>query len=343
VGNACDNCQHIPNPDQINTDGLGWGDACDYDDDEDGIEDIYDNCPLVYNPGQIDLDFDGIGLHCDEDEEPLLLQEEYQGSFNASPGDYFNLSIPYCADYGNSPNLQVETSISNLPDEIAVWITNQFGEMVSKPIDQSSIREIKFAHTGGEDYLLTFYASPALKETIKATFNLSSSCIPAFITEVQVESEEQLPEPTQTEGAQVTEIPKLPTITSAPPAPATPTLTPTKTNTQIPPQNGWISGQVWKDQNANGVKDKGEEWYSGITVQLGSGACSSSGRGTAVTDSNGSFRFDDIPPGTYCVTVEIEETCGTYSIPQTPTQKTITVSPGSGADAGMFGFAPYIC
>ena len=28
---------------------------------------------------------------------------------------------------------------------------------------------------------------------------------------------------------------------------------------------------------------------------------------------------------------------------KTPTQKTITVPPGAGADAGLFGFAPYIC
>ena len=100
---------------------------------------------------------------------------------------------------------------------------------------------------------------------------------------------------------------------------------------------------MWKDQNANGVKDKGEEWYGGVTVKLGSGACASSGAGSAVTDGSGGFRFDNLTPGTYCVTVDIAEACGTYSIPKTPTQKTITVPPGAGADAGLFGFAPYIC
>ena len=103
MGNGCDNCQHVPNPDQINTDGDNWGDACDYDDDEDGIEDLYDNCPLVPNPGQIDLDHDGIGFACDDDEQPLLLREEFGGSFQASAGDYFTLKCHSAAGMGKRP------------------------------------------------------------------------------------------------------------------------------------------------------------------------------------------------------------------------------------------------
>ena len=41
------------------------GDACDPDDDNDGLLDGSDNCPLVFNPTQIDTDGDGMGDACD--------------------------------------------------------------------------------------------------------------------------------------------------------------------------------------------------------------------------------------------------------------------------------------
>jgi len=74
VDDRRDNCLGVFNGDQADLDGDGQGDACDPDDDGDGICDPgvadpscagSDNCPVVPNADQADRDGDGVGDGCD--------------------------------------------------------------------------------------------------------------------------------------------------------------------------------------------------------------------------------------------------------------------------------------
>jgi hypothetical protein len=66
VANEEDNCPEIENPDQLDDDADGFGNACEADTDGDGVIDDMDNCPDIANPNQEDADNNGIGNACDE-------------------------------------------------------------------------------------------------------------------------------------------------------------------------------------------------------------------------------------------------------------------------------------
>ena len=65
IADVADNCPFIANPTQRNTDGDSLGDACDSDDDNDGLPDVFEQSnegldPLVGSDAGLDFDKDGL-------------------------------------------------------------------------------------------------------------------------------------------------------------------------------------------------------------------------------------------------------------------------------------------
>jgi hypothetical protein len=69
VEEICDgldnDCDRYTDESFADTDGDGWMDCIDPDDEGDEIPDGQDNCPLIFNPNQADFDDDGVGDVCD--------------------------------------------------------------------------------------------------------------------------------------------------------------------------------------------------------------------------------------------------------------------------------------
>uniref|UniRef100_UPI0026347C2F SdrD B-like domain-containing protein n=1 Tax=uncultured Chloroflexus sp. TaxID=214040 RepID=UPI0026347C2F len=65
-----------------------------------------------------------------------------------------------------------------------------------------------------------------------------------------------------------------------------------------------VGDRVWEDRNGNGVQDAGEPGIEGVTVRLtGFDIDGNTVDRSTTTDSNGNYRFDNLQPGEYTITI----------------------------------------
>jgi hypothetical protein len=85
-------------------------------------------------------------------------------------------------------------------------------------------------------------------------------------------------------------------------------FTPTGNEPGLCMYNGTLSGRLWLDGTCdnlagwhNGVMDAGEPGSNAGQIQLGEGACPTSGYRNTTPGADGQFGFANVPAGTYCV------------------------------------------
>ncbi len=107
--------------------------------------------------------------------------------------------------------------------------------------------------------------------------------------------------------------------------------------------NGAVGDRVWSDTNRNGVQDPGESGVPGVRISLRNPA--GNVVASVVTDSNGNYRFADLPPGTYTVEVDTATLPSGSAIVFDPDGSNdgrfiVVVGPGDDIMTVDFGVAP---
>ncbi len=126
-----------------------------------------------------------------------------------------------------------------------------------------------------------------------------------------------------TDGSDPTTTPPTATGTSTPvvpmatPTPPQPTATATSglapTNTPPAIGNAMLGDRVWNDRNGNGVQDIGEAGVAGAAVQLLPGCSGESVLAAQSTNSNGDYRFNALPAGSYRIRFTLPTGFGAFS------------------------------
>jgi len=81
-----------------------------------------------------------------------------------------------------------------------------------------------------------------------------------------------------------------------------------------------LGSTVWEDENGNGIQDAGESPIAGATVTLLDSLGNSIGA-PVLTDVDGQYNFNDLPPGSYQVQVDLSTVAGGADLFASPIQQ----------------------
>jgi len=108
----------------------------------------------------------------------------------------------------------------------------------------------------------------------------------------------------------------------------------------IAAETGSITGNVYCDQDKNGVCDCEEAGLKNIHVQIFAEQCGGTALQTVDTDEKGNFAFKSFKPGQYFVAVDLEYVCG-GRVPTTNNCVEVTLVDGETITLPGFGYSEY--
>jgi hypothetical protein len=103
---------------------------------------------------------------------------------------------------------------------------------------------------------------------------------------------------------------------------------------------GSIKGNVYCDQDKNGICDCEEGGLKGIPIQIFTGHCGGTPLRTVATDAKGNFIFASFDPGTYFVMVDIDYVCG-GRVPTTANCQQVQLVDGETVNLPAFGYSEF--
>ena len=229
----------------------------------------------------------------------------FQGKYDVG----FNWDAPGATGIGDVSGEKGRCTISEVDQECGWDVTALVQEWVNDPGRNHGVLVATHLVTRTVEY--RFYSSEWASKPKRPRLVVTYLEVPPTATPTVTPSITQTPIHTNT-----------PTSTTTPEP--THTATPTATRS-VTPSTGTIVGTVYEDLDQDGQMDAGEQGVVGIPVERRDS--SNLLLETFHTAENGEFWFQDLPPGTYRISVQFG--VGFAPVFPSPAQVVVTVAPGS--------------